>query len=318
MQAAVVTSFDTPPRYEDIDAPTPEGPPTWSSTSWPRGSIPACGRRPTGRTTRAPTSCRSSPASTVWDEAPTGGCGTRAAGHHPGIDGGADRGRRTAQHPPPRGRGRDRPRCRDEPGDVLLGRAPPPTRLPGRTARPGAGRHGQRRSPGRTGGPASGRERRRGRRARPSATGHPRRRGRDGHGGPRRRPGHRRRTAHRGCARRRRRARLPVGQAGRQGDGRPGDGSRAAGETVDVGPDRLGGRPVGGHPLRRVAGSPTRDRREWAGLGDHRGDPRRAADARPRDLGRTLHRRRQPVPLADVEQVWRTDAYPNQRVVLLP
>jgi len=25
-----------------------------------------------------------------------------------------------------------------------------------------------------------------------------------------------------------------------------------------------------------------------------------------------------PVPLADVEQVWRTDAYPNQRVVLLP
>ena len=26
----------------------------------------------------------------------------------------------------------------------------------------------------------------------------------------------------------------------------------------------------------------------------------------------------QPVPLADVEQVWRTDAYPNQRVVLLP
>jgi len=25
-----------------------------------------------------------------------------------------------------------------------------------------------------------------------------------------------------------------------------------------------------------------------------------------------------PVPLADVDQVWRTDAYPNQRVVLLP
>ncbi len=25
-----------------------------------------------------------------------------------------------------------------------------------------------------------------------------------------------------------------------------------------------------------------------------------------------------PVPLADVEQVWRTDEYPSQRVVLLP
>ena len=26
MKAAVVTSFDTPPRYEDVDAPTPSGP----------------------------------------------------------------------------------------------------------------------------------------------------------------------------------------------------------------------------------------------------------------------------------------------------
>ncbi len=75
-------------------------------------------------------------------------------------------------------------------------------------------------------------------------------------------------------------------------DDRPGDRARAAPEAAWHG-CRSGPWPaVGGHPFSGAAGGRTRHRRERAGLGEHRRDPVRAAGARAGDLGRPLRHRR--------------------------
>ena len=233
MKAAVVTAFDTPPRYEDIDAPNPAGPADFVV------DVVAAGLHPRVR------SQADGSHYTSTDELPL----------IPGIDGvgrGPDRRLRYFVLPDTTQGAMAERTVVDERRSILLPEDADVIALAA-AMNPAMSswvalrrridfRAGRRRSrcwapratpvawryrwPGDLG--ASARRRRR---ARPSATGHSWRRGRDGHGVPRRRPGHRRRTARRGCARRRRRARLPVGRAGRQGDGRPGDGSRAAGRN---------------------------------------------------------------------------------------
>ena len=57
MHAAVVRSFDHPPRYEIYDTPEPAGPDEASSTSWPSDCTPGSAPAPRDGTTPAPARC---------------------------------------------------------------------------------------------------------------------------------------------------------------------------------------------------------------------------------------------------------------------
>ncbi len=294
IHAAVVRSFDQPPRYEAFDLPPPADedqavvdvlavglhPRVRTGASGGHytstGKLPmvpgvdGVGRRADGRLVYF-----------VADDDLVGPMATRTV-----IDT-----RRSVAAARRRRRGEDR--RGDEPGHVGLGGAAPPG--PDRARAVGAGprRHRQRRADGHPGRQAARRRPGGRRRPRPGPAGHAagtrrrrdgrahrrrrRHRGRAGEGGRRGRPGHR----------------LPVGRARRRRDHGAAAGPRRPQPRAGLDPDRLHGRPdhrtaVGGAALGQL---PAPGQRSGRGL--HPGVPGGAAVANRRDRQRR-HRGHRP------------------------
>ena len=69
MKAAVITSFDSPPRYDDFADPIAEGPGEMLVDVLAVGLHPLTRARPVGHTTRAPSHFPRFPAPMAWDAA---------------------------------------------------------------------------------------------------------------------------------------------------------------------------------------------------------------------------------------------------------
>ena len=192
MHAAVVRSFDHPPRYETYDTPEPD------RADEALVDVLAVGLHPrvrTGASGRHYTSTGTLPMIPGID-----GVGRLPDGRrvyfvvprrHLGLDGRAGRRRPAPNRPLARGRRRGQGGGGHEPGHVRLGGAAPPGSPPAGPVGPGPRRHRQRRRDGRAGGQTPGC--RPGRRCRPqpgTARRAPRSRGRRGRRSGRRSRGH--------------------------------------------------------------------------------------------------------------------------------